>query len=1028
MLKNFFMLSKVTKIVVATMICVVVVGFVTPVLALENSFVTIVNPVRGKDFWGLEKQEPLTAVEGQLKIIRENNFSATWLLRPDAILDAEISNYFKNFSPDQELGIFLEVTPSWARQAEVEYHNEALWHYANSVFLSGYTVGEREKLIDTAFERFKEIFGFYPQAVGAWHIDANSLAYMEKNYGITAALICADQFLTDDYQIWGGWWSVPYYPSRYHSLVPAQSKRNKLEVVIFQWAARDPVNGYGGGLEESTFSIQANDYLKHGLDTSYFSKLVDVYLNPAEAEFGQITVGLENDNSWKIVGEEYRNQIKILATKKAKTLTMSEFSLWYKEKFPYLSPFHQIETIDPLGTGKKATWLMSTKGRLGILTQDGKEIVRDWRLYNEKWAEPYREVANKSHQLKISLPAEIDSVRFPNQAEKLTKDPHEFLQEKGNFPFETSKIIFVLMALIFISFLFWGFRLNKWLPIVVVLGMASQIMTMVKSGLLYSYGMGFWGPNGHDGVWHLALINELTHHFPPQNPVFAQFNLLNYHWLSDFLLALVNKITRLPIINLYFQIFPIILAGFLGILTYLFVKKLTKNSLSSWLAVFFAYFGGSFGWLMTLLRGQRFGGESMFWANQSVSFLINPPFALSIILILFGFYLYLDYQKKPTLKLLAILALIFGLLIGIKAYAGVIILVGLAGAAVWEWWRKKKFDIGKLFFWSLIISLSIFLPINHTASSLFIFTPLWFPHTMLAFSDRLGWIRLDQARQAYLATAQWLKWLLAEGLALVIFFVGNLGTRIIGAAKVFSWLKNWKKIDSFQVFFLSCLGVSAIIPLLVIQKGNPWNSIQFFYYFLVFFGILASLWLGEFFQKHPPKSLYHILIYNILLLLLVGLTIPTTLGALKHYLPSRAPARVSFEELEALEFLKKQPQGIVLTYPHDYQLREKMEAPKPLYAYETTAYVSAFSNKTTFLEDEMNLEIMGVNWRPRRKVEEEFFDTKDGEWAKRFLQENDIKYIYLVEGQNFKVNESQLGVEKIFENGVARIYEFRGKI
>jgi len=299
---------------------------------------------------------------------------------------------------------------------------------------------------------------------------------------------------------------------------------------------------------------------------------------------------------------------------------------------------------------------------------------------------------------------------------------------------------------------------------------------------------------------------------------------------------------------------------------------------------------------------------------------------------------------------------------------------------------------------------------------------------MLTFPDRLGWLRLGQARQAYLATHNWLKWLLAEGLALAIFFLGNLGTRIVGLGKLFSWLKNFRKIDSFQTLFLGCLLVSGLIPLFFIQKGNPWNSIQFFYYFLVFFGLLAAWWLGEFFQKFTHQSLHHILIYDALLVFLVGLTLPTTLGTLKHYLPSRAPARIGFGELEALEFLRKQPQGIVLTYPHDYKLREKTEAPKPLYAYETTAYVSSFSEKQTFLEDEMNLEMMGLNWRPRRELEEEFFKTQNEEWAKNFLKENSIKYLYLVDNQKFNFAETQIGLEKIFENGEVKIYEFRDKI
>jgi hypothetical protein len=618
------------------------------------------------------------------------------------------------------------------------------------------------------------------------------------------------------------------------------------------------------------------------------------------------------------------------------------------------------------------------------------------------------------------------SARFPDQARELTKPPENLLKEKTALPFATPSAIFILMVIIFGGFLVWGFKLNKGLLPLMAFGIATQAITMVKSGLLYSYGMGFWGPNGHDGVWHLALINELTKNFPPQNPVFAHFNLLNYHWLFDLIVALINKITGLSALNLYFQIFPIIFSGFLGILTYLFVKKWTKHNLSSLLAVFFAYFGGSFGWIVTFLRGQGIGGESMFWAHQAVSFLINPPFALSLLLILFGFYLFLDYQKKPTKKLLLPLSLIFGLVIGVKAYGGVVVLAGLAAASFWEWWRKKKFAIGAVFLFSLLVSLAVFLSTTRGAPSLFILAPLWFPHTMLAFPDRFGWIRLDQARQVYLATGKWLSWVLAEGLALTIFFVGNLGTRIIGIGKIFKWLKNWEKIDSFQVFFLSCLGVSTIVPLLFIQKGNPWNSIQFFYYFLFLGGILAGITVGEFLQK---KTNTHISIYEYLAIWVVILTIPTTIGTVAHhYLPWRAPARISFEELEALWFLRNKPGGIVLSFPHDYSLREKTEAPKPLYAYETTAYISALSGKPTFLEDEMNLEIMGVDWRPRRETVEEFFNTQDGEWGKRFLKENNIRHIYLVGEQKFKAGESQLGLEKIFENGEVRIYQVRGII
>ena len=62
------------------------------------------------------------------------------------------------------------------------------------------------------------------------------------------------------------------------------------------------------------------------------------------------------------------------------------------------------------------------------------------------------------------------------------------------------------------------FNLKKWL--LIIIGTISWSWTMVKSGWIYSYGMGFWGANGHDGIWHIALIESLARG-SLQMPVFA---------------------------------------------------------------------------------------------------------------------------------------------------------------------------------------------------------------------------------------------------------------------------------------------------------------------------------------------------------------------------------------------------------------------------------------------------------------------------------------------------------------------------
>jgi len=96
-----------------------------------------------------------------------------------------------------------------------------------------------------------------------------------------------------------------------------------------------------------------------------------------------------------------------------------------------------------------------------------------------------------------------------------------------------------------------------------------------------------------------------------------------------------------------------------------------------------------------------------------------------------------------------------------------------------------------------------------------------------------------------------------------------------------------------------------------------------------------------------------------------------------------------------------------------------------LYAYETTAYVSALGSKQTFLEDEMNLNITGYNWQSRREESQRFFLTADQDWGRNFLNANNIKYIYLVKGQRMNLGLGDINGEEIFENGETVIYRIK---
>jgi hypothetical protein len=571
---------------------------------------------------------------------------------------------------------------------------------------------------------------------------------------------------------------------------------------------------------------------------------------------------------------------------------------------------------------------------------------------------------------------------------------------------------------------------NIFIVSLLVLGTLSWSLTLVKSGLIYPFGMGFWGPNGHDGIWHLALINSLAKG-SFQMPIFAGEAVKNYHIGFDFLISVLSRLTGIIPIKLYFQILPPILALFIGYLCYRFVYSWKKSKSAALWSTFFVYFGGGFGWVVTLLGAGKLGGESLFWSQQSISTLINPPFALSILVIFLGLNLLIEGLQSKNTKKLLLTAILFGVLAQIKVYANILCLAGLFFAGVCELTKKKDGNLLKIFLGSTVISVLLIYPVVVNARQTLVFKPFWFLESMMANMDRLYWPRFAEAMVNYRLGSVWLKAIVAYFVAFLIFWYGNFGTRFLSEIYIAKKIRHTKKISWLEVFIFSIIFVGAFFPLFFIQAGNSWNTIQFMYYSLIFSGVLSGVFLAETLEKVSLKNkhnMYDILIYHtwrwVLPLVAIGLTIPTTLGTLWfNYLPSRPPAKISNEELEALNFLKNQPDGVVLTIPFDRKLADAAvnNPPRPLYLYESTAYVSAFSRKAVFLEDEVNLQITGYDWQERREEVENFLKTNNPGVAQQFLKENNIKYLYWPKSMLGEVSEDQDVVSEIFENQQVQI-------
>jgi uncharacterized membrane protein len=207
--------------------------------------------------------------------------------------------------------------------------------------------------------------------------------------------------------------------------------------------------------------------------------------------------------------------------------------------------------------------------------------------------------------------------------------------------------------------------------------------------------------------------------------------------------------------------------------------------------------------------------------------------------------------------------------------------------------------------------------------------------------------------------------------------------------------------------------------MLFTQKGTSWNTIQFLYYSLIFGGVVAGVETGKLIVKLSNFK------KGLVIVVFILITIPTTFASMNNYFPVKPQSILPTSEVAALKFLSLQPEGTVLTYPFDFDKAEAALPPRPLYLYTSTAYVSAFSGQTTFLEDQINLDIMQYPWQERRKSVEGFLSEINTSSAQIFLKKNKISYVYWVGGQHAKTQDVNLGLTQIFENNDVTILKVK---
>ena len=335
-------------------------------------------------------------VQQQIQLLQRYKLPATFLLQYDALINPRYQKLLKeHLDTASEIGGWWEITQPHVEAAGLKWRGQYSWDWrANVGFSTGYTIKEREKLVDVYMEKFKAIFGKYPTAIGSWFIDEHSLAYMFDKYHILASCNCKDQIGTDGYTLWGGYWNQAYYPSRLNAYMPAQTIAGQIGVPIFRMLGSDPIYQYDSGLGDA-MGVESLEpvYPRSGGDKTWVEWLLKSMVNEPCLSFGYTQAGQENSFTWDKMKTGLEMQFPIFDSlrriNKIKIETISQSGQWFKNKYP-LTPAAAVTALeDYRNEGHKTVWYNSRFYRVNLLWKDSSFRFRDVHLFDEKYLSPY---------------------------------------------------------------------------------------------------------------------------------------------------------------------------------------------------------------------------------------------------------------------------------------------------------------------------------------------------------------------------------------------------------------------------------------------------------------------------------------------------------------------------------------------------------------------------------------------------------------------------------------------------------------
>ena len=393
---------------------------------MKRQIVNVINFIRGCE--PRQEMDLYTPVIEQIKLINKYDLPATFLLQYDTLCDDRFIEILSQINGKTELGVWLEVVQPQCEAAGVKWRGRDGfpwdWH-ANAGFTVAYGREERERLADALFEKFKDRYGRYPRCIGSWAIDAHTYEYISGKYDVDAACTCRDQWGTDGYTFWGGYYNQAYYPCKNNMFCPAQTADEQINIPVFRMLGSDPIYQYDMGLDVNGAAaewqgVATLEPVYCGRDGGGNPDWVNWYFNENFSgrciKFGYTQAGQENSFGWGSMCNGLTYQIGKIAELckegKLEALTLSDTGAWFKKEFQQTPPTVVSALTDRHGKNRFSVWYDCKNYRADVFGEFDKFWIRDIFLFREGYKERYLYSVNDSTAMTFDNLPFVDGNRY----------------------------------------------------------------------------------------------------------------------------------------------------------------------------------------------------------------------------------------------------------------------------------------------------------------------------------------------------------------------------------------------------------------------------------------------------------------------------------------------------------------------------------------------------------------------------------------------------------------------------------------